>query len=140
MQLDTQHQEIVERQTGKNLERRKKAKGGETGSSARYSTGSNEGSSSSNSEYETQLVVVQLPNEGGYVVTHLTKLRSVHQVMEQLKTQDVALSDVGFTYRREARRYSQVIHGFEVFDGYDDALATQQSAAKRSKAHVRRVR
>jgi hypothetical protein len=52
--------------------------------------------------------------------------------MDQLKTQDVALSDEEFTYSRKAPRSSQTIHGFEVFDDYDDALATQQSAAKRT--------
>jgi hypothetical protein len=77
--------------------------------------------------------VVQLPNQGWYVVTHLAKLGLIRQVMEQLKTQDVAMSDVGFTCRRKARRTSQVIYGFEVFDDYEDALATQQSAAIRTR-------
>ena len=92
-----------------------------------HSTGSSEGSSSSNSEHETQLVVVQLPNEGGYVVTYPTNLGSVRQVMGQLQTQDEALSEEEYTFRREARRSSIHIHGFDVYEDYDDALATQES-------------
>jgi hypothetical protein len=88
-------------------------------------------SSSSNSEHEKQLFVVQLPNQGGYVVSHLAKLPLLRVAIEQLKTHDV--DELGFTFFRETRRSSLRIYGFVLFDDYADAaLATQQSAATRT--------
>ena len=73
-----------------------------------------------------QLVGVQLPNQGGYVVTHRSKLQSLREMIAQLNTHDV--DEFGFTFFRKTQQTSQSIHGFEVFADYRAALTTQQRA------------
>jgi hypothetical protein len=74
-----------------------------------------------------QLIGVQLPNQGGYAVTHPDKLLSLRKMIAQLNTHDV--DELGFTFFRETQQTSQFIYGFEVFADYRVALATQNRTA-----------
>jgi hypothetical protein len=71
-------------------------------------------------------------------VTHLTKLGLVRQVMEQLKTQDVALSAMWDS--RTVAKHGDLRKSFTDLKCLMIMTARTGDAAKRSRAHARRVR
>jgi hypothetical protein len=73
-----------------------------------------------------QLVGVQLPHQGGYVVTHLAMLKSLRELIAQLSTHEV--KEFGYTFLRKTKQASQSIYGFQVFADYRAALKTQHRA------------